>query len=62
LDRAWRAPFRTKSDFARRYADLVALAASEGFLTTRIDVGHWGPDWLITPAGLELLDALRSDQ
>ena len=36
LDRAWRNPFTTKSDYARYAADLVAICASEGLISTKL--------------------------
>jgi DNA polymerase-1 len=42
LKRAWTKPFSTKSDFARAHADHVALAASDGLITTRIAAGCTG--------------------
>jgi hypothetical protein len=52
LRRAWVNPFSTKSDFARQHANLVALAASRGYLTTRLDRENYGTRWLVTPDGL----------
>ena len=51
LEQAYLAPFTTKSDFARLAADRVAMAASDGFLTTRIATGLYGTHWRLTPAG-----------
>lgn len=59
LDRAWRAPFSTKSDFARTYADFVALAACEGYITTQVAIHHYGRTWVITPKGLRHLAVLK---
>jgi len=58
LARAWAAPFTTKSDFARECADLVAMAASDGFITTRIATGLYGNQWQITSKGLTHLETL----
>lgn len=55
LECAWLAPFSTKSDFAREHADMVAMAASDGFITTRIAAGLYGRQWNITPQGLKHL-------
>jgi hypothetical protein len=52
LRRAWQSPFSVKSDFARANAGLVALAASQGLLTTRLDRENYGTRWLITPVGI----------
>lgn len=54
LDRAWRSPFTVKSDFSRKGAAYVAIAASEGFITTKVDVDSWGSRWLITDVGMEV--------
>lgn len=56
LDKAWRTPFRTKSNFARSHADAVALAASAGFITTQVRGRQFGATWLITNQGLEVLN------
>lgn len=68
LDRAWRNPFSVSSTFARQGAFLVALAASEGFITTNCGEDTWGKRWLITELGMEykgqldeLLQALLAD-
>ena len=59
LTRAWKAPFKTKSDFARAEADVVAMAASDGYLTTRVAAGLYGNEWRITPTGLRHLFILK---
>ena len=53
LRQAWQAPFSTKSDFARANANLVALAASQGLISTRVGRETYGTKWLLAPAGLE---------
>lgn len=55
LLRSWMNPFKTKSDFARTNAPLVACAASLGLITTQIDSQTFGHLWLITAKGLEAL-------
>ncbi len=55
LRRAWIASFKTKSDFARENADFVAMAASDGLITTRIATGLYGASWLITAKGINHL-------
>lgn len=55
LDRAWRKPFKTKSDFARNNADMIAMAASDGYITTKMAVGLYARQWNITPKGLSHL-------
>lgn len=58
LKQALEEPFKTKSNFARENADLVAMAASDGFLTTRIATGLYSRKWMITPVGLSHYYAL----
>lgn len=52
LRRAWRKPFKLKSDYARDNAHFIAMAASDGFITTRIAAGLYGHVWHITPKGI----------
>ena len=59
LDRAWRKPFKTKSDYARENADVVAMAASDGMITTKLAVGLYSRVWCITPKGLSYLYTLE---
>jgi len=54
LDRAWRNPFTVKSDFAREGALHVAICASEGFITNKVETDTWGRKWLITEVGMEV--------
>jgi hypothetical protein len=61
LSRAWHAPFKTKSDFAREHADVIGMCASDGFITTRIATGLYGREWRITAAGLQHLHTLRGE-
>ncbi len=51
----WTNSVTVSSDFARKYAPIVAACASEGYLTTRIGNGIYTPMWLVTPIGLEYL-------
>ena len=51
--RARTAPFTTKSDFARQYATEVALAASEGMISTRLNENTHTNTWMVTAEGLE---------
>lgn len=59
LEYAHQNPFKTKSNFARDYADMIAAAASEGFLTTKIAEESYLRVWMITPKGLSYLYALQ---
>jgi hypothetical protein len=64
VKRAHEAPFKTKSDFARRYAVEVAAAASLGWISTL----NYGPSkvysdrWSITRAGLKRLELEHDDE
>lgn len=48
--------FTCKSDFAREYAQFVAMAASSGFITTRLMEQVYGNVWQITSKGLVVLE------
>lgn len=52
LDRAWRKPFTVSSKFAREGAFYVALCASEGWITTKIDEETYGNRWNISEFGM----------
>lgn len=58
LDRAHRRPFSVKSRFAREGAFYVAMAASEGWVTTAADDHpsneQWGNHWVITESGIKM--------
>lgn len=53
---AWKNPFTTKSDYARCWADLVGMAASDGFITTRLATGLYGNKWMVTARGLRYME------
>ena len=53
LLRARTKPFSTKSNYARMAADFVAICASEGLISTRLEHETYGNQWLITELGLE---------
>lgn len=55
LDRAWRSGFKTKSNLAKSAADIVAFAASDGLITTKVAGGVFGTVWRITPSGVRHL-------
>jgi hypothetical protein len=59
LEHALNHPFKTKSNFARDNADLIAAAASEGFITTKIAPGQYTRQWVLTPLGLSHLYVLK---
>ena len=56
-------PFTTKSDFARTWASHVALAACEGFISTRLNEDKFTNIWMATSDGLDWMsevdDVLR---
>ncbi len=60
LNRAYQAPFTTRSDFARTNAEWVAVCACQGFISTSI-VGdeEFGRVWHITVMGLLHLRQLK---
>jgi hypothetical protein len=58
LDRAWRNPPTINSRFAREGAAMVALSASEGFITTNCGDDSWGNKWLITERGMTMKEDL----
>lgn len=55
LKEAWTKGIYLQSDFFRANSFYVALAASEGFITTKGLNGTYWNRWLITPTGLEHL-------
>lgn len=48
-------PFTVKSRFARKAAQYVAIAASMGLITVRLDEELFAPYWMITDEGDEWL-------
>lgn len=54
MDRAWRQPFKVGSRFARDGSILVAIAATEGWITNSVGDDGWGDKWLITELGIEM--------
>lgn len=51
--------FTTKSKFAREFATLIAIAATEDLITTRLSETTWGNTWGVTENGLEYLMELE---
>jgi len=45
-------PFTTKSDFAREFANPIALAACEGFISTKLNDDTYTNRWMVTQDGL----------
>jgi hypothetical protein len=58
LYKAWSGGFTVQSDFARKNAGLVAMAASAQLLTTRVTEGVYSSNWWITPKGIRYLNEL----
>ena len=56
VEKARVAPYTTKSDFARIAANEIALAASEGLISTKLRDGKYTNVWMATPMGLEFLE------
>lgn len=52
-------PFTTKSDMARKFANEVALAASEGMLTTKMSETQFTNVWMITADGLAFMEGFE---
>ena len=52
-------PFTTKSNMARDAANEIALCASEGLLTTKINETTYGNVWLVTQDGLDYMEELE---
>lgn len=55
LRKAWLGGFMTKSNFAREFANEVAIAASLGLITTKIGRESFDRTWRITRKGLDHL-------
>ena len=49
-------PFTTKSDLARKAANEVALAASEGFISTKLSEATFANVWMITAEGIAFME------
>lgn len=49
-------PITTKSDYARLHADILAMLACEGMVTTREIGGDYGNRWRLTAKGLDRLE------
>lgn len=50
--------FTTKSDFARKHADVVAMLACSELISTEIGANNWSNVWKVTASGLQLLQDL----
>lgn len=58
VSKARQEPFTTKSEFARYAANEIALCASEGFITTKVNEQMYGNIWMVTQLGLEYLEGV----
>jgi hypothetical protein len=56
LKACWRENVRVKSDYARKEADIIAMAASLQLITTKIGKQRFAKTWLITSKGLTWLN------
>jgi hypothetical protein len=56
VSRAYEDGFATSSNFAREKASEIAMAASMGFLTTRIATNVYGRIWRPTINGMRFLN------
>ena len=59
LFKAWKGGFSTRSRFSRSEADMVAVAATELLITTKLSEEMWGNQWLITEDGLQYMKELE---
>ena len=59
LLQAKQSPFTTKSDFARVAANPIALAASEGLISTRLNETTFTNRWMVTADGMEWMEGME---
>lgn len=53
LQKAWRGGFKTKSNFARKHANEIAMCSSLGLITTTLGNRQFSNEWFITKTGME---------
>lgn len=58
---AYRRSFSVQSDYARAKADYVAMAASLGYISTKVHNNVYSRDWRPTVKGLSWLEAQDVD-
>lgn len=58
---AWHKGFKCKSKFARDNAEVVAICATEGLITTEIVLGVWGNTWMINDQGAAFMSEIEHD-
>ena len=51
--------FTTKSKFSRTWANIIAMAASEGLISTRASLEIWGNRWHVTEDGEQFIEELE---
>ena len=61
LDRAWRQPFSISGDFSRKGAFYVAIAASEGLITTNVGDETYAHKWIITEYGMDMVTIRKGE-
>lgn len=61
LIESWAGGFTTKSKFAREAANIIAVAATEGLITTRLEEEVWGNRWMITEKGMQFMKEIHDD-
>lgn len=54
--------FTTSSEFARKNATMVAMAASQQLITTKVHANVYGKAWLPTVLGLKMLSEVELDE
>lgn len=59
LDKAWQGGIKSRSDLARKRAEVISMATERGLVTTRVGPSTYTDTHLITPQGLEVLWSLR---
>ena len=59
LLQAKQSPFTTKSDFARVAANPIALAASEGLISPRLNETTFTNRWMVTAEGMEWMEGME---
>ena len=60
LTKARISPFTTKSDFARMAANEIALCASDGLISTRLDETTFSNTWMLTPDGFHVMEEIQN--
>jgi len=61
LARAKFGGFTTKSAYARQAATIIAMAATESLITTKVSEDVWGNLWVITEFGNAYMKEIEKD-